>query len=240
MELSKELYQQIRADARPELVEVEGRTYSTSKLNEVLEPQQNVLEVTTLTSLKDYIESRVDEIDKSKILLHIKSPIEVRIISCVFGEFKQRTLLMKAESSTLPSIRLNTYLSSETFNIQTQSCFVDSFDRAKVLAFSGNAQHVISSAISDDGVTQAVSVAAGVASKASKALPNPVTLQPYRTFLEVEQPASAFIFRAQGSEESKGISFGLWEADGGAWRMIAMQNIRHWLLKNIPDVGIIA
>lgn len=240
MDLSKELYQQIREDARPELVEIEGRKYSTGKLNEVFEPQQKALEVTALTSLKDYIESKVDEIDKSKILLHVKSPTEVCIISGVFGEFKQRTLLMQAKASTLPDIKFNTYLHSEPFNIQTQACFVDSFDRAKVLAFSGNAQHVISSGVSDDGVTQAVSVAAGVASKASKALPNPVTLQPFRTFLEVKQPASAFIFRASGGEEGKAIMFGLWEADGGAWRMIAMQNIKNWLAKNIPGVGIIA
>ena len=238
MDLSKELYKQIREDARPETVVIDGRIYSTHELNEILDPEPDKLNVTTLTSLKDYIESKVDAINKDEVILHIVSPTEVRLISKVFGDFKQRELLMQAEATTLPKIVFNTSLDSEAFNIQTQACFVDSFDRAKVLAYSGNAQHIVSSGVSDDGVTQAVTVGAGIASKAAKALPNPVMLQPYRTFLEVEQPASAFIFRASGVDEK--LKFALFEADGGAWRMIAMKNIKKWLDENIPGVDVIA
>ena len=50
-----------------------------------------------------------------------------------------------------------------------------------------------------------------------------VTLKPYRTFLEVEQPTSEFLVRI--SEE--GIRF--IEADGGMWRLAASKSIAGFL-----------
>lgn len=238
----KALYEQIRADARPEVVEIAGRKYSTHDLKPVYDPVQKNLHVTTLTGLKNYIESKVDGLVKSDLLLHVFSPKEVFLVSGVRGVFKQRATLITAEASTLPSIKYNTFLGSEEFNIQTQACFADSFNRPDVLAYAGNARQVLSAEVADDGVTQAVALKNGVSSMKKQALPNPVILQPFRTFMEVEQPASAFIFRAQGmgKDESQNISFGLWEADGGAWKMIAMQSIKAWLEENIPGVDVIA
>lgn len=242
MDMTKELYQQIREDARPEIVEIEGRKYSTRELKPVLEPAQNHLHVTTLTGLKNYIDSEVEGIIKSDVLLHVASPTEVLLLSGLFGQFEQRATLIRANASNLPNIKYNTFMESEAFNIQTQACFVDSHNRPDVLAYAGNARQVLSAEVADDGVTQAVALKNGVSSMKKQALPNPVILQPFRTFMEVEQPASAFIFRAQGmgKDESQNISFGLWEADGGAWKMIAMQSIKAWLEENIPGVDVIA
>lgn len=44
--------------------------------------------------------------------------------------------------------------------------------------------------IEDNGVSQVATVKTGVASLAKGKAPNPVTLRPYRTFSEVEQPAA--------------------------------------------------
>ena len=46
-------------------------------------------------------------------------------------------------------------------------------------------------------------------------VPNPVTLRPFRTFIEVEQPESKFIFRMR-----EGGRCAIFEADGahGSWR----------------------
>ena len=40
----------------------------------------------------------------------------------------------------------------------------------------------------DDGVSQKATITKGIAGKEDVIVPNPVTLRPYRTFLEVEQP----------------------------------------------------
>ncbi|OSB00487.1 hypothetical protein B2H85_13365, partial [Clostridium botulinum] len=65
-----------------------------------------------------------------------------------------------------------------------------------------------------------------------------VTLAPYRTFPEIEQPLSRFIFRMQ-----QGPSAAIYEADGGAWRNQAMQRIKAYLeeeLKGIKNINIIS
>lgn len=61
-------------------------------------------------------------------------------------------------------------------------------------------------------------------------IPNPVHLKPYRTFLEVDQPASDFIFRMR---DNHGVDCAIFEADGGAWEMEAMQNIKSYLQKEL-------
>ena len=55
-------------------------------------------------------------------------------------------------------------------------------------------------------------------------VPSPADLQPYRTFLEVPQPESQFIFRIN----ERG-NCALFEADGGLWKYHAMESIKLFL-----------
>jgi hypothetical protein len=66
-------------------------------------------------------------------------------------------------------------------------------------------------------------------------IPNPVKLSPFRTFIEVEQPESLFVLRGR-----KGPQWALFEADGGLWKIKAIQNIKNWLEKKELNVPIIA
>lgn len=54
-------------------------------------------------------------------------------------------------------------------------------------------------------------------------------------FVEVDQPASQFIFRMK-QEQGMGIRCALFEADGGAWKNQACQNIEQYLKKELSDV----
>ena len=92
--------------------------------------------------------------------------------------------------------------------------------------------------ISDDGVSQAATIKTGVASVNDVKVPNPVVLAPFRTFPEISQPESKFIFRMQSGPRAA-----LFEADGGAWRNEAMMKIKACLeeqLKEIKNIQIIA
>ena len=73
-----------------------------------------------------------------------------------------------------------------------------------------------------------------MAKVADVVVPNPVTLAPYRTFLEVEQPASKFIFRIK-----EGGQLALFEADGGAWQHEAILNIKNYLIEQLKDNNVI-
>lgn len=57
-------------------------------------------------------------------------------------------------------------------------------------------------------------------------MPNPVTLAAYRTFQEIVQPYTQYVFRMK---DQNGVTCALFEADGGAWEMEAMNRIKMYL-----------
>ena len=86
-------------------------------------------------------------------------------------------------------------------------------------------------------MTQGVTVRKNLVSVENTTMPNPVTLRPFRTFTEVEQPASRFVFRAQDKD---GMHFMLVESDGGAWRSEAMANIKQFMQEAVSGLNVIA
>jgi len=90
----------------------------------------------------------------------------------------------------------------------------------------------------DNGYTQVVTAKTGIARVGNVEVPNPVTLRPYRTFLEVEnQPAGLFVFRMRRSENR--IECAIFEADAGLWKLEAIKEIRKWLASHITNVEIV-
>lgn len=234
------LYHAIRRDAEPKEIRLDGRSYTTGKIHPVLESEPDTLEVSTLTSLADYLNTNVDKLELPGLICHVEEPHRVSILSALTSDFAQRKCFIRAELHQL-QLRLNAYLDGEEFNILLQSCFVEpddpmqATDRGLVMAYAANVREVQEGVTYDDGVTQAVTVKKGIASVENATLPNPVTLRPYRTFTEVEQPASRFIFRAK-----EGPKFALIEADGGAWRSEAMKNIQAFMQNSVPGLNVIA
>ena len=238
----KELYTAIRGDAAPAVIEIKGRNYTSKNVVPVSTPTPAKLTVSTLTGLVDYIKSNVDELNVSSLLCHVESPSKVTLNSNLLGDFADRAVFLAAELHQL-QIPLNKYLDAEAFNILLQSCFVEpedpmkATDRGIVLKYAANVKTMVEGVMADDGVAQAVTVKKGIASVENVVLPNPVTLRPYRTFVEVEQPASKFVFRARDDD---GMEFMLVEADGGAWRGEAMKNIKEYLEAAVPGLNVIA
>ncbi len=238
----KELYTAIRGDAAPAVIEIKGRNYTSKNVVPVSTPTPAKLTVSTLTGLVDYIKSNVDELNVSSLLCHVESPSKVTLNSNLLGDFADRAVFLAAELHQL-QIPLNKYLDAEAFNILLQSCFVEpedpmkATDRGIVLKYAANVKTMVEGVMADDGVAQAVTVKKGIASVENVVMPNPVTLRPYRTFVEVEQPASKFVFRARDDD---GMEFMLVEADGGAWRGEAMKNIKTFLEAAVPGLNVIA
>lgn len=102
-----------------------------------------------------------------------------------------------------------------------------------MLQVIGNLKESHVNSASDDGVSQSVQINTGVASVATARVPNPVTLQPYRTFLEVKQPESKFVFRMR-----EGMEAALFEADGGMWKIEAKQAIKEYLETKLESLDI--
>ncbi|UWD46811.1 hypothetical protein NYU56_18340 (plasmid) [Clostridioides difficile] len=217
--------------------EINGVTYTTDRLIPVHPKTVEEIELNTLNGLIEYIKSEVDKDAKgNRLIVQIKSPKNVRLCSELLEGGKRNTYVdCKA---LLPHINFDCSLDSEEFNIMLQSSFVDTEDKNLLLKVAGNVKETSVKTVQDDGVSQVVAMSTGVASVEDVILPYRVSLKPYRTFTEVDQPESEFIFRVK-----EGITFKLIEADGGAWRLEAIKNIKEYLekkLEGIENIDIIA
>lgn len=83
----------------------------------------------------------------------------------------------------------------------------------------------------DNGVSQSVKAQQGVSLASLVNIKPRVMLRPFRTFLEVEQPESEFLVRV---DKDKGI--GLFEADGGIWKLEAKGNIVRYFEEKLADL----
>ncbi len=210
------------------------RTYDLQDLP-CADPRPAALKVHTLTGLVDYIRANRDGLNLDDCLVQVVDHTKVQLISKTSGTFHQRSVHAEATYQELtpggdPPFRYGQFTKAEDFNIALQALFDDRADRAKVLEVIGNAKRVSSVAISDNGISQAVFAESGVALGKDIEVPNPVFLAPWRTFREIEQPASRFVLRARGDEMP---TYALFEADGGAWKLEAIDCIKVFFQANL-------
>lgn len=219
----KEALQYIVGLSAPNVQHINGEVYSDKQLHRVdYAPKAEPIQLTTLDSLLDYIKSGVD--DMRTMFIHVVSPTKVRMYSALDLDRDRESI---AEvTANVPEFSFNRWIDHESFCIALQSKFLPNEDRALLLKFAGTVESGTIAEYGDDGVTQKATVKVGIAKKGEAVIPNPVSLMAYRTFIEVEQPVSQYIFRMQ---DRNGIQCALYEADGGAWKIDAMNKIREYL-----------
>ncbi|HBG3238865.1 TPA: hypothetical protein ACP6IN_001269 [Clostridioides difficile] len=220
-----------------ETKEINGVTYTADHLIPVHSKPVEIIGLNTLDGLIGYIKSEFDSDAKSdRLIVHVESSKSVALYSELMASGKRNVYVHSKALS--PHINFGCSLDTEEFNIMLQSSFVDTEDKNLLLKVAGNVKETSVKTVQDDGVSQVVAMSTGVASVEDVILPNRVKLKPYRTFVEVDQPESEFIFRVK-----EGITFKLIEADGGAWRLEAIKNIKEYLekkLEGIENIDIIA
>ena len=213
---------------------INGACYSDKPLHRIdtYYPKADAIEMHTLTSLVDYIKSEVDEMPP-RMIVEVKSPTEVELYSQLDPNRDRESLVVA--SARVPGFEFDRFVEHEKFCINLQSKFIPSDDRELILKFAGTVEAGSVSEYGDDGVTQKATIKTGLASKGDAIVPNPVCLRPYRTFLEVEQPESAFVFRMK--QDSYGsVMCAIFEADGGAWKMDATQAIKEYLQRELDGM----
>ena len=224
----------VRAE-QPQTIEINNKTYCTKALQRYdAEDKAQPIKATTLTSLIDYIRESREEL-RDKMIIQVVDPTTVLLYSGLLKERERETLFQV--NALLPEFFYGAEYDQEKFLISMQSCFAPSNDREAVTIMASNIVNTQSANYSDDGITQQAVIKTGITTKENALVPNPVYLIPYRTFLEVEQPGSDFIFRI--SEGSGGApTFKLVSADGGLWKSQAVANVKEYLidqLNGIPD-----
>lgn len=197
-------------------------------------PAAAPLGVKTLGALRDYLVTNRDTLDVARVVVHVESPAKVAIGSAL-RERRDREWFLTATADDLTSGFLAKFLPIDEFIIGVQVRFLDTEDRQRLLRLVGNISHDSVKSSVDDGITQVVQTRSGVALKQEATIPNPVTLTPYRTFRDVLQPASPFVVRVNAGKNGGLPEVGLFEADGGVWRLTAVERVRDWLIEALPD-----
>ena len=191
------------------------------------------LKFSTLSALSQYIKSSIDA-DLCKDIIRIESPTSIWLESEVFSAYRVRHRIAKAVPCLPDPFPFGRFMSGEEFVIGLQSQFVQSEgDWQAVAEACAGIKTDQGFSYKDDGVSQSVATRKGVSLTSVKPLPNPVSLAPYRTFPEIEQPTSKFILRATDRHGEPQLA--LFEADGGAWKLDAMKKIQMWLANDLSE-----
>lgn len=228
----KEALQYIVGLSEAHVQEIHGHTYTDKMMHRVDEyyPQAEPIRINTLSGLVEYIKSGIDTMPE--MIVEVSGPTRV----CLYSQLnpnRERETLMIADAR-IPDIPLNQFIGQESFCIGLQSMFEHTDDLDLLKKFAGTVEAGTVAEYGDNGVSQKATIRQGIASKAEAIVPNPVRLKPYRSFLEVEQAESSFVFRMK---EHDGIRCGLYEADGGAWKLDAMQKIKAYLEQQLEGIG---
>lgn len=238
MDMTREALQYVVGLSEANLLTINGDTYADKQIHRIdNDLRAAAIEMNTLSSLVDYAKAFTGEMSE-QMLVHVVSPTEVKLISCLDGDRKRECLVNVA--AMIPEFSYGRYMDHESFIIALQSKFIDNKDRELLLKFAGTVKDESIAQYGDDGVTQKATIKTGITSVGDAIVPNPVNLRPFRTFVEVEQPESAFVFRMR---QNNGVECAIIEADGGAWKNEAMRNIKKYLgfaLDELPQFTVIS
>lgn len=208
--------------------EIHGDTYSDHELHRIAkyDPHPARVEVAGLDSVVKMIRTEAGKFVGPHYVL-VESPLEVRTFSALDSDMN-RDGLVRA-TADVPGFK-NGFIDYQEAIIQLRSKFIPNNDVDYLLDLLSRVNTENGVTTSDNGVTQTVEARSGVSLKAMVNVRPRVTLAPFRTFLEVEQPESEFILRLDDNAR-----VGLFEADGGAWKLKAKRRICDYFEQELAD-----
>lgn len=195
------------------------------------------LESSTLQGIVDYIKMQTDiRLIGEKLLIDIKSPLEVSLFSDVFYEeveHEHKRIKLVTSKAILPTRCINRFMDTEQFVIELMSKYEETPDLNDILVLASNIVKNSDVQVADDGISQKVQAKTGIATVKNVEVKNPFKLKPYRTFTEVEQPESYFIFRIDKNGDCS-----LFDSGDSSWRNEAMNKIKAFLEEKLQGENV--
>jgi len=218
---------------------VDGRTYTTQDLRLVDEPKTklaNPIQVHTLSGVVECIESmgsiethQLLETAAWRPLCVVCDHSKVKVFGPIMGHDRVREVLVQADCLTTFDWSKN-YKRQDELIIEIQAKFVQDDQTHSLLHFLSALQAETSSKTSDDGVSQVVTMKRGAWAVGEVKVPNPVTLRPFRTFPEIEQPECQFVLRVDTDGNLPVVA--LVPTENTLWKTVSVLRIKEWLKEN--------
>lgn len=229
----KEFVEKITELAQVQTYEIGGQNYASKRLERIPPHVDRPADITVngLDSICKLIRTELPKIGV-KVMVQVSSESRVEVMTTYLEDFSRNTLyIAKAD---VPGIRTG-YRELEAALIELRSLFIPNEGTAYLLDLLARMTTENSVSTQDNGVTQTVEAKQGVALKTTVEVKPRISIQPFRTFLEVAQPESEFLLRI-----NEGCEVGLFEADGGVWKLEAKRNVAAYLenaLKDLVEAG---
>ena len=220
--------------AAPTTVEVEGSVYSNQQLVHIQDkkPMPRCIDLTGLDSICKMVRNEAEHVGL-QIFIQVKDYKSVSVFTSLDAD-EDRLYLYKCVADT-PAVTTDRFLSYEKAVIELRSLYIPNEGTKYLLQLLSSISNESKVTSSDNGVTQQVEARSGIALNSMVKIEPRVTLQPFRTFIEVEQPASEFLLRINERGE-----IGFFPADGGVWKLEATRNVAGYFetaLKDLIDAG---
>lgn len=222
-----------------DLIEVHGIKHTYHSLEKVSKPIQDSMGFSCLSGLVDYVKKNKDGVNPKECIVHVVSHREVSLYGPVDPLYKTRPFYAWAEiSNILKTFPFDTFLSYEIFMIKLLCLFETSNDLTNLIERISFVKTEDEQILVDTGANVQLEKRNSVKTKSLPGQENPfvVALKPFRTFAEVEQPESKFIFRLRKTKINSlpEIECALMECDGGVWVNEVRNSIKKYLSENLP------
>ncbi|MDX9788858.1 MAG: hypothetical protein RBT11_18930 [Desulfobacterales bacterium] len=220
--------------------EIGGRIYTKGAMTLVQAPEHSgpgTLKFRTLRGLADYVFKNADITCLEDTFLHVHDFNRVLLQGHLIPAACNTRFLYAEAELHAKSFGFGVWYDLENFIIALQSMFVADDATESLLGLLRHLanEHVVEN--KDDGFSQGVQIKTGITTKSQVKITNPMTFRPYRTFRDIEQPPSQFIFRLRKGD--KGLLCVLFESDGEAWKLDAIAGIKAWLEAQLPEAIVI-
>ena len=228
----KELYDRIQETAQPQIVGVGGVTYLVTqdgKISEIF-PKAIIPDTLPLNSLDALVQLIKTEfpyrLEEDRTALYITIPDHLTVRCFGHPDCDQsavRPVYYEARATDVPGWDERVQLPFEEMQIALRTRFQETADTPYVQKLLSDISTGAKITYNDSGVATTVVTKKGIDLQANETIKPIVSLRPYRTFQEVDQPESVFLIRIN----ERGISF--IEADGGMWKLKARETVKAFL-----------
>lgn len=220
----KEALQYLIGLSELKVINQDGFSYHDKDLKIFRDPVIDEFTTFTLAGLIEYCDTIVR--GDNQIIIHIAGYNQVNCYSMNVDKWQRRILYAKAAPIQGCTYQFGYQLDIEKFIIALRANFVPSETIDNIISTVGNITDNEIKDFADDGITQTATVRSGINLKAKIELPPVIRLAPYRTFIEIEQPKSDFIFRVKKGDNAP--TCAIHECNDNRWKFEAIDRIETW------------
>jgi len=214
----------------PTFHEVDGSIFSSQEMVHVMDkkPMPKCIDLTGLDSICKMVRNEAEHVGL-QIFIQVKDYANVSVFTALDDE-EDRLYLYKCVADT-PAVTMGRFMAYENAVIELRSLYIPNNGTEYLLKLLSSISNESKVTSSDNGVTQQVEAKSGIALSSMVKVEPRVTLQPFRTFIEVAQPASEFLLRINERGE-----IGFFPADGGVWKLEATRNVAGYFEDKLKDL----